>query len=210
MTDRAYMAPYSGEDAAISTAGWADSQGYVVRFVHEPTGHTVEFPAIISNFADTHKPTFGQTHGANMHDPIVTLTKADRKISFVLTIVNASLQEARYNRQCVNLLIQMLYPTLDNDGYFVGKPFINVHLMNLLEGSRSGEGVTCIIESLDYSFNFDEGALTDTEGVIELNRSGKEIYPQSLEISIDAKVVIERGDADAISPLPTNYPSYGG
>jgi hypothetical protein len=210
MTDRAYMTPYSGEDAAISVAGWASKQGYVIRFIHEPTGHAVVFPALISDFTDNHSPTFGQTHGANMHDPVVTLTKTDRKISFTMTVLNASLEEARYNRQCVNLLIQMLYPTLDGNSQFIGKPFINIHMMNLLEGSVSGEGVHCVIEGLDYSINFDDGILNANEGIIALNRSGKEIYPVSLEISISAQAIVERGTENSISPLPANYPSYGG
>jgi hypothetical protein len=211
MTVPANMTVYSGQHKAISVAGWADNQGYVVRFVHEPTGHAVEFPALISDFSDSHSPTFGQTHGANMHDPIVTLTKTDRAISFTLTVLNASLEEARYNRQCVNLLIQMLYPTVSESGNFVGKPFINIHMMNLLEGAISGQGITCVVEGLDYGIKFGDGILNDTEGIIELNRSGKEIYPQSLEISISAKAIIDSsGDEDRVSPFPVNYPSYGG
>jgi hypothetical protein len=222
MTAPANMRVYSGQHKAVSVAGWADNQGYVVRFVHEPTGHAVEFPALISDFTDTHSPTFGQTHGANMHDPIVTLTKTDRAISFTLTVLNASLDEARYNRQCVNLLIQMLYPSVSEDGNFSGKPFINIHMMNLLEGlpisadeATTTSGVTCVVETLDYGIKFDEGTLNDNEGIIELNRSGKEIYPQSLEISISAKAIIESNRdvnraSGRVSPFPANYPSYGG
>ena len=212
LNEPANMGVYNGRHKAVSVADWADRQGYVIRFTHEPTGHAVEFPALISDFTDNHSPAFGQTHGANMHDPIVTLTKTDRAISFTLTVLNASLEEARYNRQCVNLLIQMLYPTVsdDIDGNFVGKPFINIHMMNLLEGAISGQGITCVIEGLDYGIDFDDGILNDTEGIIELNRSGKEIYPQSLQISISAKAIIDNALREEGSPLPTDYPSYGG
>ena len=211
MTAPANMKAYSGQHKNRSVAAWADNQGYLVRFVHQPTKHSVEFPALISDFTDNHLPSFGQEHGANMHDPVITLMKTTRSISFTLTVLNASLEEARYNRQCVNLLLQMLYPSVDDAGNFIGKPFINIHMMNLLEGATKGEGITCVVEGLDYGIKFDEGILNANEGVIALNRSGKEIYPQSLEISISAKAVIgSNDDANQISPLPRNYPSYGG
>ncbi len=211
MTAPANMKAYSGQYKNRSVSGWADNQGYLVRFIHEPTGHAVEFPALISDFTDSHSPAFGQVHGANMHDPVITLKNTARSISFTMTVLNASLEEARYNRQCVNLLIQMLYPTVAEDGNFLGKPFIDIHMMNLLEGATSGKGITCVVEGLDYAIKFDEGILNANEGVIALNRSGKEIYPQSLEISISAKAYIESERVgDITSPLHRNYPSYGG
>ena len=173
MTAPANMTAYSGQHKNRSVAGWADNQGYLVRFVHEPTGHAVEFPALISDFSDSHSPAFGQVHGANMHDPVIT--------------------------------------TVAEDGNFLGKPFIDIHMMNLLEGATSGKGITCVVEGLDYAIKFDEGILNANEGVIALNRSGKEIYPQSLEISISAKAYIESERVgDITSPLHRNYPSYGG
>ena len=211
MTDPVHMRVYSGEHKAVSVADWADKQGYVVKFVHDPTGHTVEFPALISDFSDSHSPVFQQEHGANMHDPIVTLAKTDRAISFTMTVVNASLEEARYNTQCANLLIQMLYPTVSDEGNFIGDPYIDIHMMSLLTGDLPHEGVACVIDGLDYAVKFDEGVINKNEGILALNYSGKEIYPQSFEISISAKALVERTSvSDSASPFPTNYPSYGG
>ena len=105
MTAPADIKAHPGYYDSISVATWGEAQQYVVSFKHQPTGHKVTFPAIISSFSDTHTPSFGQTHGASMHDPIITLKKTDRRISFTLTVLNGSLVAARHNRQCVNLLI---------------------------------------------------------------------------------------------------------
>ena len=201
MTEPVNMRVYSGTDKATSVAGWADEQGYVVKFVHEPTRHSVEFPALITDFSDSHSPVFQQEHGANMHDPIVTLAKTDRAISFTMTVVNA---------QCANLLIQMLYPTVSEEGNFIGDPYIDIHMMSLLMGDRPYEGVACVIDGLDYSVKFEEGVIDAREGILALNYSGKEIYPQSFEISISAKALVEGTSVrDTASPFPVNYPAYG-
>ena len=190
---------------------WARQQGYIVKFTHLPTGHIVEFPSIISDFTDNHQPSLEMRYGSSQHDPITTITKTGRNISFTLNVLNSSLNEARHNTQCVNLLIQMLYPTMDNANSFNGLPFINVHMMNILDGNNNGDGVICVIESLDYNLDFDNGILNSNEGVLILNSSGKEIYPISVQLSISAKTLIQANmDSESPSPLSPNYPSYGG
>ena len=208
---KTYSESGNAPNADRSVSPWAEKQGYTVTFTHEPTGHSVEFPAVISDFSDTHDPAYTQTHGASMHDPIITMTKTTRNISFQLTVLNSSLEEARYNTQCVNLLIQMLYPTLDHDGTFIDKPFINIHLMNLLEGSVSNTGVTCVVKGINYKVNFDKGVITAGEGIESLNRSEKEVYPVSISMSISAEAVIPStsDSSTTVDPVPRNYPSYG-
>lgn len=194
-----------------SVASWAREQGYVIKFKHQPTGHTVEFPAIISDFTDSHKPTVGMRYGSSQHDPITTMTKTGRNISFNFTVLNSSIDEARHNTQCVNLLIQMLYPKMDNRGSFNGIPFINIHMMNILDGNSNGDGTLCVVEGIDYNLDFDNGIINGIEGVPRLNSSGKEIYPISLQIGISAKTLIQiNSEPDSPSPLDSNYPSYTG
>jgi len=201
----------AGKAGDLSVTDWANNQGYLVKFTHQPTGHTVEFPAIISDFSDNHQPAVEKRYGSYQHDPITTMTKTGRNISFTLSVLNSSIDEARYNTQCVNLLIQMLYPTLDRNNAFNGDPFINIHMMNLLDGNSNGHGVVCVIESLDYSVEFDNGIINDDEGVVGLNLSGKEIYPIGVSINITGRTLIQvNSDNGSPSPIDSNYPSYLG
>ena len=187
---------------------WGNKQSYKVKFVHEPTGHTVEFPALIDNFKDTHSPDLTNTYGGNEHDPYVTLTKTTRNISFDLTVLSTSLDEARHNTQCVNLLIQMMYPTLNDNATFKSKPYINIRLMNLLQGVRSNLGISCCVGSLSYGINFEEGVIT---GITQKDGRTiqREVYPVSLKLSIQAKTIIPTSRSTN-TPLPRNFPSYGG
>jgi hypothetical protein len=200
----------AGFHGVSSITDWAERQGYRVKFMHKPTGHVVEFPAVISDFTDNHVPAMDSRYGGNQHDPITTQTGTGRNISFTFSVVNASIEEARYNTQCVNLLIQMLYPSLDAQNTFISKPFINVQIMNLLDGNETGDGVDCIIENIEYSVDFDEGVINGNRGVLALNASGKEIYPISIKINISGKTVLQTvGDTGAPSPFSTNN-VYGG
>jgi len=187
---------------------WGNKQSYKVKFVHEPTGHTVEFPALIDNFKDTHSPDLTNTYGGNEHDPYVTLTKTTRNISFDLTVLSTSLDEARHNTQCVNLLIQMMYPTLNDNATFKSKPYINIRLMNLLQGVRSNLGISCCVGSLSYGIDFEQGVIT---GITQKDGRTiqREVYPVSLKLSIQAKTIIPTSRSTN-TPLPRNFPSYGG
>ena len=190
-------------------AKWAIDQEYIVKFTHQPTGHSVEFPANLQSFSDTHTPSYNKQYGANTMDPTIILNSTDRKLNFSFTVLNSSLDEARHNTQCVNLLIQMLYPLLDSEGAIIGSPYITIQVMNLVESAIDTEGILCIVSNIDYSMNLDSGVLSDNKGISSLNYSGKEIYPISLNINIDATAVLER-DADGETFLPSTYPSYGG
>ena len=101
----------------------------------------------------------------------------------------------------------MMYPTLNDDGTFKSKPYINIRLMNLLQGVR-GLGISCCVGSLSYGIDFEQGVIT---GITE--RDGRtiqrEVYPVSLKLSIQAKTLIPASRSPD-SPFPRNFPSYGG
>ena len=197
----------SGIDSSLDA--FASEQGYYIKFTHQPTGHSVRFPATIQSFSDIHTPEFSKMYGADAMDPTIILNSTDRKLNFSFTVLNSSLDEARYNRQCVNLLIQMLYPLLDDEGLIIGSPYITIEAMNLINSATNTRGILCIVNNINYTMNLDSGIISSNKGISALNCSGKEIYPVSLDINIDATAVLER-DARSNSFLPRNYPSYGG
>tara|TARA_R110000851_G_scaffold282177_1_gene435702 strand:- start:741 stop:1337 length:597 start_codon:yes stop_codon:yes gene_type:complete len=187
----------AGDSAA---AHWANEQGYIIRFTHQPTGHVVEFPATLQSFSDIHTPKFSEQYGADTMDPTIILNSTDRKISFSIMVLSSSLEEARHNTQCVNLLIQMLYPLLDGNGAILGNPFIIIEAMNLMQSAVESSGILCTINNIDYNMDFESGVISHDNG---------ELHPISLEISISATAVLER-DANSATFLPNTYPSYGG
>jgi len=190
----------AGRAGDSNVAHWANEQGYIIRFTHQPTGHVVEFPATLQSFSDIHTPKFSEQYGADTMDPTIILSSTDRKISFSFFVLSSSLEEARHNTQCVNLLIQMLYPLLEFDGTILGNPYITIEAMNLMQSAVESSGILCTIDNIDYSMDFESGVISHDNG---------ELHPISLEISISATAVLER---DAISEtfLPNTYPSYGG
>jgi|TARA_R110000822_G_scaffold136133_3_gene273681 hypothetical protein len=103
----------------------------------------------------------------------------------------------------------MLYPLLDSEGAIIGSPYITIEVVNLVHSAIDTEGILCVVSSIDYSMDLDSGVLNDNKGISSLNYSGKEIYPISLNINIDATAVLER-DATSNTFLPKTYPSYGG
>ena len=189
---------------------YARNYNYYVKFTHLPTGHVVQFPSTLISFSDTHTPEFSKQYGNDTMDPTIILNSTDRRIDFSFTVLNSSIDDARHNTQCVNLLIQMLYPLLDVEGSIIGNPYVKIEMQNLLNSGDNTSGVTCIIENIEFSMNLEEGVINGNQGVQTLNYSRKELYPISLEISIGANSIMERGLNDNSNFLPTSYPSYGG
>ncbi len=193
---------YSGEHAAISMANYARDQGYRLKFLHQATGHSVEFPAILQSLSDTHTPEQEQRIFANATNPLITQGSTGREINFTFKVLNGSIEEARYNRESVNMLLQFLFPSYHQDGSLRYAPFITVSKVSLLnDGSESIPETECIIQNITYTLN-------TTEGYIAPNK--KELYPISLTISVSAVTVIpsspDRAGSD--TPYPSTYPKY--
>ena len=195
---------------ATSTGAEAVGRDYRLIFVHQATGHSVEFPATIQSFSDSHVPEFSERVFAGKMDPIYQQSAVARNIEFTFVVANGSVEEARHNRQSVNLLIQMLYPQLQEGSDLAYGSYINVKGLSFLNDGNDDPNVACLVRNITYSLNIDQGFITPSKG---------EIYPILLEISISAQALIPTihsfEEADQLfnseewqQPYPPSYPNY--
>ena len=197
-----------------SVGAHALGKSYIVTFKHIATGHSVSFPAAIQNFSDTHAPdTNAQTYTSQM-DPMIQQDGTARNISFSFVIGNSSVDEARYNQQSVNLLLQMMYPRFDFGDNNAKGSYIEISGLSFLRDSSTTNSTTCFITNMTYELDTDQGFITPAPG---------ELYPILLTIKISAQALIPEStslfDIDAINeqrgfedpwrqPYPPTYPSY--
>ncbi len=193
---------------ATSTGAEAVGRDYRLIFVHQATGHSVEFPATIQSFSDSHVPEFSERAFAGKMDPIYQQSAVAREIEFTFVVANGSVEEARHNRQSVNLLIQMLYPQLQEGTDLAYGSYINIKGLSFLNDGNEDRDVACLVRNINYSLNIDQGFITP---------SRNEIYPILLEISISALALIPtihsfqealRQPGDWQQPYPADYPNY--
>ena len=195
---------YSGADANVSVSGHARDKGYVLTFTHIATGHRVSFPAVIQSFSDNHKAQANEQVYANNPNPLITQGGTGREISLSFLVLSASIDEARYNTQSVNMLLQMLYPKLREDGTMRSAPRIRISGFNMLKDGRGVDSATCIIQNITYALNTEEGYVT----------APGELHPVSLTIDVSAIAYIPTAPPEDVEsdnwhqPYPSDYPRY--
>jgi hypothetical protein len=200
---------YSGVHKDKSVSAWAGRQGYILKFTHTKTGHSVAFPGNITTFQDSHASVRKMTKIWEQMDPEVKQQNAFRKVSFTFLVVNGSLDEARHNEQNLNLLLCMMYPIWD--GTRRTGSTIRAKGLNFLKSSRPNDaegaerGIELWISSLQYSLDLDAGVITSKgTGIF----GEDEIYPTQIAISIDGDVRVHKWKRDDNSPWPTVFPKY--
>jgi len=199
---------YKGVHKDKSLSAWADQQGYILKFTHAASEHSVSFPGTITKFSDSHSSDIRTTMLYKETDPLVKTKNTMRKMSFTFFVANASLEEARYNEQNLNLLMCMMYPKRNQEGALVGQgTMLRVKGLGFIDSAVPGQanGVAIYISSLTYSPDIEAGFITSkATGIF----GEDEIYPAKIELSIEGNVRIDTYLMDDLSPIPVNYPSY--
>jgi len=138
-------------------------------------------------------------------DPVIQQDGTARNISFSLVVANSSVEEARYNQQSVNLLLQMMYPRFEYGRRTAIGSYIEISGLSLLRDSSTLDSTTVFITNLTYDLNPEEGFITPGPG---------ELYPILLTITVSAQALIpenvtqENYGENWQQPFPPTYPSY--
>lgn len=195
---------YSGPDANVSVAGFARDRNYVLTFKHVGTGHSVSFPSIIDSFNDTHAPNATERVFAGTPNPLITQGSTGREVNLTFKVLSASLEEARYNTQSINMLLQMMYARLDiEDGKPLVDPFIRISGFSMLKDGGGRNSTKCLITNITYSLDPDEGFIMSKES------AEGELHPISVTINISAIAILPVDNSeDRSQPYPSDYPRY--
>jgi len=196
-----------------SAGAHALGKGYIVTFKHVATGHTVSFPAAIQNFSDAHSPDTNEQTFTSQMDPMIQQDGTARNISFSFVVANSSVEEARYNQQSVNLLLQMMYPRYEFGRRTAIGSYIEISGLSFLRDSSTSNSTTVYITNLTYDLNPDEGFITPGPGelypiLLTISVSAQALIPEITNIEEINSIEVNEGIEDWRQPYPPSYPSY--
>ena len=121
------------------------NKGFLIDFFHIPTGKSVQFKAMVTQFDDKYDSSWNDEEVYGRMDPISTFKGTKRTITLAWDVVASSLAEASANLANVSLLISMLYPSyhVEQGGEFdnnfgsatlSASPLFRLSFMNLASG----------------------------------------------------------------------------
>ena len=146
----------------------ATNKGYVIEWMHVPTGKIVKFKAMLTGFSDSFAANWNTEEVYGRMDPMQTYSSTTRSISLGWMVVASSIQEARQNMEKFALLSSMLYPSYDTnkDARFGGAtsiaaaPLFKLKVVNLISSGPGGvqdAGLLGSCQGFDFSPDLELG-----------------------------------------------------
>jgi len=138
------------------------NKGFLIDFFHIPTGKSVQFKAMVTQFDDKYDSSWNDEEVYGRMDPISTFKGTKRTITLAWDVVASSLAEASANLANVSLLISMLYPSyhVEQGGEFdnnfgsatlSASPLFRLSFMNLASGYVAQPGTATPKQSAELS-----------------------------------------------------------
>lgn len=88
--------------------------GHIIHFVHVATNATCHFKAFLTSWTDQFKQDWKDYTTVGRMDPIKVYSRTSRELTFGFTVPSFDLEEAAYNLQQIETLVQMSYPTFES------------------------------------------------------------------------------------------------
>jgi hypothetical protein len=133
------------------------NKGYYLEFYHIPSGKSVKFKAMITDFDDKYASSWKDKNVYGRSDPIVSYECTKREISLSWDVAAASLEEAKTNLEKSSLLLSMLYPAYSggdsaNASTIASSPLFRLKFANLIQNvggnKKIGEALGSALGSL--------------------------------------------------------------
>jgi len=202
----------------------ANNHYQYLEFYHVPSNYSVAFKAFIDSFNDVYKSDWKSEKVYGRMDPIANFSRTSRKISVGFKVVAASIQEAEQNMRRISLLIRMLYPSYNKEGWafepnrsappfqlatIKGAPIFKVKFMNWISapgehrigGDASDSGLMGYLDGLSFKPRIETGVF----------QNGLQIYAKEVSLNFNLNVIHETdlGWEDAIDEKTLNSEEIG-
>lgn len=174
--------------------GLITNREYIIRFIHVPTGNSVEFEGWVTQFADRYESLWNETPVYGRMDPMATFQRTVRRLTLGFDVVGSNAIQASMNLKNISKLIQFLYPTYTENtrslqNTLSGGPIMGLKWTNLIGNKQNGGGAS---ETMLYGFtsgfgynpNVGDGGFLADPGVPSLAEQATEI---ARSLNVDKK-----------------------
>lgn len=180
---------------------YAKSSGAILKFTSMVSGHSVEFPAYLTDFSQNFASTWNQEEVFGRSDPIATFQNTKRTISLGWDVPAGDSERAKSNLESYGSLIKMLYPGYitdttapldpENQGpqedgrkaayqqTLAKSPLIKIKFSNLIQDASSGEGLLGFVDGFSMKPDLTMGYFKTSDG----------LYPKTFSISCSFTVL---------------------
>lgn len=162
----------------------ANSKNQTVIFTHVPTGKSLAFPGLVTNYQDRYTVSWGQQDIFGRADAIKPYNNTRRQITFSLTVLSHSLENAIENLSNLQMFSQMMYPMyskpLAGKGNSFGRtikapPLMRVRFINLVQGAAGDGPLLCCIGGFIYAPSSEAGFFVAANG---------DVFPKEVKIEV--------------------------
>ena len=163
----------------------------VVDIYHIPTGLSVQFKALLTNFDDAYTSEWNSEAVFGRMDSLQTYKRTSRTISIGFDVVAYSKQEAQDNARRLSSLIQFLYPAYDKNDLMANSPLCKIQFRNWCAedgtfGSAQDSGLVGAIKGLNFTPDLDMGIFS---GVGKASFGDEDIYAKKFNIAFQFDVI---------------------